>query len=183
MKGSDLFFLPNPYQNFYVSCAESWCPFCLSFHEIYCAIPACSCLCSDYDIPQKSILWTRIKCSINFIIKSLVAGELHHEFRLHSETLFEKVISMQHMFQFCFALILIVSSITVPERTAEYISFGSCKKYTVTEHKWLLTNRLFLGLWAGKSHCTPKTQLQLWVLLLQEDWNSTCHSKWCCAST
>lgn len=37
---------------------------------------------------------------------------------------------MQHMFLFCFALILIVSSITVPERMAKYISVGSCKIYT-----------------------------------------------------
>lgn len=68
---------------------------------------------------------------------ALIAGELHHEFCLHRETLFEKVISMQHMFLFCFALILIVSNITVPERMAKYISVGCCKKYTVTEHKWL----------------------------------------------
>lgn len=66
-----------------------------------------------------------------------MAGELKHEFCLHSETLFEKVISMQHMFLFCCAQILIVLSITVSERMAKHISVGSCKKYTVTEHKWL----------------------------------------------
>lgn len=30
VKGSVLFFLPNPYQNFYISCGESRCPFFLS---------------------------------------------------------------------------------------------------------------------------------------------------------
>jgi len=49
-----------------------------------------------------------------------------------------------HVF-FCSTLILIISSITIPERVAKYILAGIFKKYTVIVHKRVFAYKLAIS--------------------------------------